>query len=87
MKPKIKPRNPLVAAALFRKAGKHGKPFKAERHEEKVKLNGLLAERQGTWLLTRSRTGSNPSQPTIKLFFGKQSHASQRAVEIQTIPR
>jgi hypothetical protein len=32
------PRNPLVAAAKFRKAGAHGKSEKALRREEKVRL-------------------------------------------------
>ena len=35
MKPRIKPRNPLVAPSLFRKAGEHRKPFKALRRREK----------------------------------------------------
>lgn len=33
-----KPRNPLVAQALQRKAGAHGKPHKAERAQAKVRL-------------------------------------------------
>ena len=35
---KIKPRNPLVAPSLFRKAGQHRKTFKALRRDEKVKV-------------------------------------------------
>jgi len=35
---KIKPRNPLVAPSLFRKAGQHRKSFKALRRDEKVKV-------------------------------------------------
>ena len=43
-----KARNPLVAAALFRKAGSHDKSNKAKRRCEKVKL----------------RTGSSVGQST-----------------------
>ena len=32
------PRNPLVAPALFRKAGAHGKSEKAKRRAEKMEL-------------------------------------------------
>mgnify|MGYP001361087548 CR=1 FL=1 len=35
---KLKPRNPLVAAARFRRAGAHDKTHKAERRAEKVEL-------------------------------------------------
>lgn len=35
------PRNPLVAAAKFRKAGVHGKSEKALRREEEMKLRKL----------------------------------------------
>ena len=38
MKPTIKPRNPFVAPAKFRKAGTHEKPFKARRRDDKVAL-------------------------------------------------
>lgn len=38
MKPRIKPRNPLVAPARFRKAGSHEKPFKTQRRADKVAL-------------------------------------------------
>ena len=38
MKPKFKPRNPLVAPARFRKAGSHEKPFKTQRRADKVAL-------------------------------------------------
>lgn len=38
-KPKIlKPRNPYLVAAMFRKAGAHGKSRKAERRAAKVSL-------------------------------------------------
>lgn len=39
------PRNPLVAAVLFRKAGAHRKSKKAKRREEKVRT-GKLETRQ-----------------------------------------
>jgi hypothetical protein len=35
-KPVLGPRNPLVAPSLFRKAGTHDKPFKAQRRADKV---------------------------------------------------
>ena len=38
MKPKIKPRNPFVALAKFRKAGSHEKPTKSLRRQEKQTL-------------------------------------------------
>lgn len=38
MKPKIKPRNPFVALAKFRKAGAHTKPTKSLRRHEKQAL-------------------------------------------------
>ncbi len=37
-KPMPKPRNRLVVAAKFRKAGAHGKSFKATRREDKVSI-------------------------------------------------
>lgn len=37
-RPLLKPRNPLVAPALQRKAGAHGKSRKAERREHTVRL-------------------------------------------------
>ncbi len=43
--PHIAPRNPLVAEALFRKAGMHGKSEKARRRAEKVET-GKLETRQ-----------------------------------------
>jgi hypothetical protein len=38
MKPKIKPRNPFVVLAKFRKAGTHSKPAKSLRRQEKQVL-------------------------------------------------
>ena len=37
------PRNPLVAAVKFRKAGAHGKSEKALRSEEKMKVRKLAS--------------------------------------------
>ncbi len=39
----LKPRNPLVAAAIARKAGKHEKTRKAQRRQAKVGLVRELA--------------------------------------------
>ena len=40
-----KPRNPFVAAAKFRVAGVHDKPYKTKRRDNKIKLkNGPVAE-------------------------------------------
>lgn len=38
---KLKPRNPLVAAARFRRAGSHEKSRKAERRADKMSLQRL----------------------------------------------
>ncbi|MDP4030213.1 MAG: hypothetical protein Q8P42_14755 [Gallionella sp.] len=44
--PNRAPRNPLVVAAKFRKAGVHGKSAKALRREEKMNLKKLAADKQ-----------------------------------------
>jgi hypothetical protein len=44
-KQQLKPRNPLVAEAKFRKAGAHGKTEKARRRAEKM-LTGKLLEQE-----------------------------------------
>lgn len=36
------PRNPLIAAARFKKAGAHGKSIKARRRAEKMELQGKV---------------------------------------------
>lgn len=41
--PNPAPRNPLVAAVLFRKAGAHDKSEKAKRRKEKMKLKKLAS--------------------------------------------
>lgn len=43
-KPKLAPRNPLVAPSMFRKAGAHGKPHKAQRRADKNDLNRRVAQ-------------------------------------------
>ncbi len=63
MKPKtrklVAPRNPFVAAAMFRKAGTHTKPRKALRRQEKI-MQGRLASKLGTPTTTQSEF-QNPS--------------------------
>ena len=41
--PNRAPRNPLVAAVKFRKAGAHGKSEKALRREERMKIKKLAS--------------------------------------------
>lgn len=71
MKQRIKPRNPLVAPALFRKAGQHRKPIKATRRDEKVQLqkaceaHGLKPCRSGTDLAS-FREGCQASDPVLR---------------------
>ena len=43
---KLAPRNPLVAVALFKKAGEHRKPGKALRRQDKMRL-GKIARQDG----------------------------------------
>lgn len=48
MKPRIKPRNPLVVPAKFRKAGSHEKPYKTQRRADQVALlKAAKSNRQG----------------------------------------
>lgn len=54
------PRNPFVAAALFRKAGSDRKSNKAIRRQEKV-ITGLVAQGESNWLLT-SRPRFDPER-------------------------
>lgn len=51
---KLAPRNPLVAASLFKKAGVHDKSHKAQRRADKVALEGV-AHGQSIRLLTGRR--------------------------------
>lgn len=43
-KPKLEPRNPLVAPSLFRKAGPHAKSNKAQRRADKTDLSRRVAQ-------------------------------------------
>ena len=36
---KLKPRNPLVVPCIKRKAGKHGKTFKAQRKQDNQRVH------------------------------------------------
>ena len=60
----VRPRNPLVAPAKFRKAGAHGKSEKALRRATKMEIRGVVGrEDAGTWLLprhTKVRVFHNP---------------------------
>jgi hypothetical protein len=49
MKPKIKPRNPFVALAKFRKAGSHEKPSKSQRRHEKQTLAKTAKQSPESW--------------------------------------
>lgn len=44
MKPKLKPRNPLVAAAKFRRAGVHEKTTKARRQQDNQALRQAVKQ-------------------------------------------
>lgn len=44
MQPRIRPRNPYVACALFRKAGTHQKLGKAQRRQDKLALNRVVRD-------------------------------------------
>ena len=49
MKPRIKPRNPFVACAKFRKAGPHEKPAKAQRRQDKLVLCKVVKQLPEHW--------------------------------------
>jgi hypothetical protein len=49
MKPKIKPRNPYVAIAKFRKAGPHRKPVKAQRRLDHLALCKVVKHLPKHW--------------------------------------
>ena len=49
MKQVIKPRNPFVALAKFRKAGSHEKPAKSLRRHEKQMLAKTIKQSPGSW--------------------------------------
>lgn len=46
---KVRPRNPLVAPALFRKAGRHEQTFKALRRDENARIKMAVKDgKKGT---------------------------------------
>lgn len=49
MKPRIKPRNPFVAFAQFRKAGSHEKPAKPLRRQAKQALAKVAKQSPESW--------------------------------------
>lgn len=49
MKPRIKPRNPFVAIAQFRKAGSHEKPTKSLRRQAKQALAKTAKQSPESW--------------------------------------
>lgn len=49
MKPKIKPRNPFVALAKFRKAGTHEKLAKSLRRQARQSLAKAVKESPESW--------------------------------------
>jgi len=57
MKHRIKPRNPLVAPTLFRKAGQHHKSSKAIRRKEKMETATLP-------VFTDTKTRGSCADPT-----------------------
>ena len=69
MKPKtrklVAPRNPFVAAAMFKKAGTHAKTHKALRRQEKV-LQGRLAHLVEHPAFNRMVPSSNLGTPTTQ---------------------
>ncbi len=55
MKPGIRPRNPLVAPSMLKKAGSHRKPYKTQRRAERMTLMQVA----GTFRTAR-KPGSEP---------------------------
>lgn len=62
-KPKLAPRNPLVAPSMFRKAGTHGKPYKALRRAEKVVLGGVAQRAEHPAFTRMARVRASPPPP------------------------
>lgn len=62
--PASKPRNPLVASAVLRKAGAHRKTNKALRAEAKQHFR-RVAQLVGQRTFNPQGVGSNPTAPTI----------------------
>ena len=79
MKTRVKPRNPLVAPAKFRKAGAHEKTVKAQRRNDKLALLRAIQQEAELWQqrhshecaaasasLRQSRTGSSGHVANLK---------------------
>lgn len=49
MKMKLKPRNPFVTLAKFRKAGSHNKPVKSLRSKDKQALAKCVKQLPDSW--------------------------------------
>lgn len=49
MKPKIKPRNPFMSLARFRKAGTHEKPAKSLRRQARQSLAKAVKQSPESW--------------------------------------
>lgn len=59
------PRNHVVVALIKRRGdGVHGKTFKAQRRQDKIEINGMVAKRPGTRLLTGYTASSILPRPT-----------------------
>jgi hypothetical protein len=72
MKPTIKPRNPVVVPAKFRKAGTHLKTFKTHRRHERIELRRTAR----SFRSNENKTPEfQPKQPDIG-FFGWDSASS-----------
>ncbi len=73
MKPKIKPRNPYVASAKFRKAGPHGKPVKSQRQQDKRGLHKVVKQLPQHW---QKRSLIEFASANVVASFGISSHPS-----------
>ena len=67
MKPKIKPRNPFVVLAKFRKAGSHEKPAKSLRRHEKQTLAKTARQSPESWHKCISPECSSAMAPGVAL--------------------
>ncbi len=59
------PRNPFVAAAMFKKAGTHRKSNKSLRRADKMSLSGCSSKARACGFYPRGE-GSIPSAPTSR---------------------
>lgn len=63
-KPKLAPRNPLVAASLFRKAGSHDKPYKAQRRADKMVIGAVAHGLEQLAFTQSARVRASPAPPS-----------------------